>query len=311
MSSTMDPQLAALLQHAPPYPGARALPLEDLRAYIRDTAANTPVYPAKLGEVRSFDIKGPGQDPLAVRSYSPVGDGPWPVTVYFHGGGFVMGDLNSQDMICRALAQAAETLVLSVDYRLAPEYPYPAAAQDAFCALRWASENANQIGGDASRLAVAGDSAGAELAAVCAIRARHEGIKLRAQLLFYGAGGYPFEPTASRTEFKDGALLNVDDIDYFWELYLGDVQANGRLPDAGARYADLTGVAPTYALTAEMDPTRDDGEDYAERLRAAGGEAVTDRAPGMIHGFLSFLGVVDEAERAINRTASWLKQRWL
>ena len=311
MSSTLDPQLVALLQYAPPYPGARALPLEDLRAYIRDTAANSPVYPAELGEVRTFDIEGSGGAPLAVRSYRPAGDGPWPVTVYFHGGGFVMGDLDSQDMICRALAQAGETVVLSVDYRLAPEHPYPAAVQDAFWALRWASEHAEQIRGDASRLAVAGDSAGAELAAVCAILARQGGIELKAQLLFYGAGGYPFEPTASRNEFKDGALLNVDDIDYFWELYLGDVQANGRLPDAGARYGDLSGVAPAYALTAELDPTRDDGEDYAARIRAAGGQAVTDRAPGMIHGFLSFLGMIDEAERAINRTAAWLKQRWL
>lgn len=311
MSSLMDPQLAALLQHTPPYPGARALPLEDLRAYILQVAANAPVYPAKLGEVRDFDITGPAGDPLPVRSYAPQGQGPWPVTVYFHGGGFVMGNLDSQDMICRALAEAADTVVLSVDYRLAPEHPYPAAADDASAALNWVHKNASLISGDASRLAVAGDSAGAELAAVAAVRAAREVIPLRAQLLFYGAGGYPFEATVSRAAFKDGALLNVDDIDYFWELYLGDVDGKGRNPDAAPRFADLTGVAPVYALTAELDPTRDDGEDYAERIRAAGGEAVTDRAPGMIHGFLSFLGTVDAAAHAINRTAAWLKQRWI
>ncbi|WEK56741.1 MAG: alpha/beta hydrolase [Candidatus Brevundimonas phytovorans] len=311
MSSQMDPQLAAILQHAPPYPGARAIPLEELRAYIRQTAVDAPRYPAPLAEVGDIRILGPVSGQLTLRHYRPVGQGPWPVTLFFHGGGFVMGDLNSQDMICRALAAAAETIVLSVDYRLAPEHPYPAAAEDAFTALRWAQENAALIGGDASRLAVAGDSAGGVLAAVTAVRARRAGIPLKAQVLFYGAGGYPFDKTPSWAEFKNGALLNADDIDYFWELYLGDVEARGREPDAGPRYADLTGVAPAYALSAELDPTRDDCEDFADRIRAAGGEAVTDRAPGMIHGFLSFLGAVDEAERAIERTAAWLKQRWV
>ncbi|MNR91368.1 Carboxylesterase NlhH [compost metagenome] len=310
MSSQLDPQLAALLQHAPPYPGARAIPLEDLRAYIRQTAAAAPRYPARLTEVRDLQILGPDRGQLRLRSYRPEGEGAWPVTLFYHGGGFVMGDLDSQDMICRALAEAARTIILSVDYRLAPEHPYPAAADDAFAALRWASKNAGLLGGDPSRLAVAGDSAGAELAAVAALRAKRAGIALRAQVLFYGAGGYPFDKTPSFEAFKDGALLNTDDVAYFWELYLGDVEGRGREPDAAPRFADLAGVAPAYAVTAELDPTRDHGEDYAERIRAAGGEAVTDRAPGMIHGFLSFLGAVDEARRTIDRTAAWLKPRW-
>lgn len=308
--ATMDPQLAAILDYLPPYPGARAIPLEDLRAFIRQTAEASPKYPAKLSEVRDLSITGPDGDALALRAYVPEGEGPWPVTLYYHGGGFVMGDLDSEDMITRAVAEAGQTIVLSVDYRLAPEHPHPAAAQDAYAALEWAHKNAASLGGDPQRLAVAGGSAGAVLAALTAIYARDHGIPLKAQLLFYGSGGCPFERLPSWHEFRDGALLNVDDIDYFWELYLGDTEARGRSPDSAPRFADLKSVSPAYVLSAEMDPTRDDAEDFAQRILAAGGEVKLDRAKGMVHGFLSFLGSVDEAKQSVDRVAQWLRPRW-
>lgn len=310
MPAIMDPQLVALLQHAPAYPPARTMPLADLRGFIRQVSDATPKYPARLTEVRDLAIEGEGGHPLNIRLYRPEGEGPHPVVLYFHGGGFILGDLDSQDMIARGLAEAAASLVLSVDYRLAPEHPYPAAVVDARTALHWAHQNVAGLGGDPAQMAVAGDSAGGVLAAVTAVIAKDVGIPLRGQALFYGSGGYPFEHLPSREEFKEGALLNIDDIDYFWELYLGDLEKHGREPLAGPRFADLAGVAPAYVLTAELDPTRDDGEDFGKRIQAAGGEAVIDRAPGMIHGFLSFLGAVDEAGRSLDRVGAWLRQRW-
>ena len=310
MAAQLDPQIAQLLAHAPPYPGARHIPLAQLREFIRQTAAATPTYPADLAGVEDVNIDGPEGGRLALRLYTPRGDGPHPVTMFFHGGGFIMGDLDSQDMIARALAEAAGTLVVSVDYRLAPEHPYPAAPKDAEAALKWVVANISQYNGDAQRIATAGDSAGGVLAAVTSIIARDSGIPLRAQLHFYGSGGFPFERLPSWHEFKDGALLNVDDIDFFWEVYVPELQTVGREPLASPRFANLTGLAPAYVMTAELDPTRDDGEDFGHRLKNASVEVVIDRVPGAVHGFLSFLGTVDISKTSIERAAAWLRQQF-
>jgi acetyl esterase len=310
MSSRLDPQIAQLLAHVPPYPGARALPLEQLREFIRQTSEATPTYPAKLAKVEDIEITGGDGDPLKLRLYRPEGQGPFPVTLYFHGGGFVMGDLDSQDMIARALAEAAGSLVVSVDYRLAPEHRYPAAPRDSSAALEWVVKSIAEYGGDPTRLAAAGDSAGGVLAAVCAVQARDKGIAMRAQVHMYGSGGYPFERHPSWHEFQDGTLLNVDDIDYFWELYLPEVPGVAYQPYAGPRFADLRQTAPAYVLTAELDPTRDDGEDLGHRIQASGGRVVFDRVPGAIHGFLSFLGAVDISAAAIERMGAWMRQEF-
>lgn len=309
MVSRLDPQIEQLLAHVPPYPGARVIPLEDLRAFIRQTAEATPTYPAKLARVHDVQIAGGDGDPMTVRLYEPQGQGPFPVTLYFHGGGFVMGDLDSQDMIARALAEAAHSLVVSVDYRLAPEHCYPAAPRDAAAALEWVVKTIADYNGDPSRLATAGDSAGGVLAAVCAVQARDKSIALRAQVHFYGSGGYPFERHPSWHEFQDGVLLNVDDIDYFWDLYLPEQPGVAYQPYAGPRYADLRNIAPAYIMTAELDPTRDDGEDLGNRIEASGGTVVFDRVPGAVHGFLSFLGAVDISAAAIDRVAVWLRKQ--
>lgn len=310
MANPLDPQIEQFLAHVPPYPGARTIPLESLRAYIRQTSDAAPKYTADLAGIQDLEIAGGDGQPMAIRLYRPHGSDPLPVTLYFHGGGFVMGDLDSQDMIARALAEKAGTLVVSVDYRLAPEHRYPAAPRDASAALDWVIQNISRYGGDPERLATAGDSAGGVLAAVCAVQAKDKGISLRAQIHFYGSGGYPFERLPSWHEFKEGNLLNVDDIDYFWEMYLPEVPNIAYQPYACPRYADLRDVAPAYVQTAELDPTRDDGEDLGKRMVASGVPVVFDRVPGAIHGFLSFLGAVDISETAIERSAAWLKEQF-
>lgn len=310
MASRLDPQIEQLLAHVPPYPGARAIALSDLRAFIRQTSEATPKYPAKLARIEDVEIADGDGQPLALRLYRPIGEGPFAVTLYFHGGGFVMGDLDSQDMIARALAEAANSLVVSVDYRLAPEHRYPAAPRDAAAALEWVVQHIASYDGDPSRIASAGDSAGGVLAAVCAVQARDKGITLRAQVHFYGSGGYPFERLPSWHEFKEGTLLNVDDIEYFWELYLPDVPYAAYQPYACPRYADLRNLAPAYVLTAELDPTRDDGEDLGRRIAASGGTVLFDRVPGAIHGFLSFLGAVDSSAAAIGRVGKWMREQF-
>lgn len=310
MANPMDHQIEQILANVPPYPGARVIPLDDLRAFIRQTSDATPKYPADLAVIEDLEISGGDGQPMAIRLYRPKGSAPHPVTLFFHGGGFVMGDLDSQDMIARALAVKANTLVVSVDYRLAPEHRYPAAPRDAAAALEWVIQNIASYGGDPERVATAGDSAGGVLAAVATVQAKDKGIKLRGQIHFYGSGGYPFERLPSWYEFKDGNLLNVDDIDYFWELYLPEVPNIAYQPYACPRYADLRDVAPAYVLTAELDPTRDDGEDLGQRLEASGVPVVFDRVPGAIHGFLSFLGAVDISESAIARSAAWLKEQF-
>jgi acetyl esterase len=175
-----------------------------------------------LASVEDRRIPGPAGE-LPVRIYTPEGDGPFPVIVYFHGGGWVVGDLDTQDMIARGLAAGAGSVLISVEYRLAPEHPFPAAPDDAFAATRWAAEHAVEIGGDADRLAVAGDSAGAVLACAVALQARDcGGPKLRAQVNFYGSCNYPSESTGSAREFENGPILTKDDVDHFWSLYLAD-----------------------------------------------------------------------------------------
>jgi acetyl esterase len=308
----IDPQIQAMLAGAPPYPGASVIPLETLRGVVRDFALAFPKPLAPLGAIGDHAIARPDGSSLMARAYAPSAQGPWPILVYFHGGGFALGDLESQDMICRALCAAARCLVVSVGYRLAPEHVFPAAVDDGWTALNWVFAHGPDLGGDPTRLAVGGDSAGGTLAAATALRAKAEGgPKLAAQLMFYGSAGYPFEATASRQAFKDGPILTSQDIDYFWGLYLADPQIDGRHPYASPRMAaSHAGLPPAFVATAEIDPSRDDGEDYARLLQAAGVPTVQRRYPGMVHGFLSWVGVVDAAQSAIDEASAWLNAQW-
>jgi acetyl esterase len=236
--------------------------------------------PAVAG-VRDLAVEGPG-GPVALRAYRPAGEGPLGVVAYLHGGGWMLGDLESCDAVCRALARAAGALVVQVDYRLAPEHGFPAGLEDAIAALRWLGERAGELGGDPARLAVAGDSAGANLATVAARRLRGE-VALRHQALIYPVCDAGLN-TPSFREFATGHGLSAAGMRRFWAVYLDG--ADGLEPDASPlRAPDLAGMPAAYVLTAEEDVLRDEGEAYAEALRAAGVPVTLRRWPGTIHGF--------------------------
>ena len=307
----IDPQFKPLLAAAPPGPDMRTIPVSQLREYVRSASTAFPPLPVPLASVTDRVIEGPG-GALPIRVYRPVGSGPFPIIVYFHGGGWVVGDLDTQDMIARGLSHGARSVLVSVGYRLAPEHRFPAAVDDAWAATVWAAGHAAEIDGDARRLAVAGDSAGGVLAAGVALRARDaKGPRLAAQVNFYGSCNYPSNVTASAQEFADGPILRRSDIDYFWSLYLADPARDQNHPWASPiRAPSLAGLAPAFVGTAEIDPSRDDTEAYAAALAAAGVLVRQRRYPGMVHGFLSFLGLIDGAQRAMDECTAWLKEQF-
>ena len=221
----------------------------------------------------------------------------YPTILFFHGGGFMYGDLDSHDAPCRFVAERSGVRVLAIDYRLAPEHPFPAAYDDALAAHRWLVEHADEVGADPARLAVGGDSAGGNLAAVVAIEAARAGLPLAFQLLIYPATDAVRE-TASADLFSEGFYLTRDFMDLANQHYLAG--ADPRDPRISPRYADLpAGLAPAYGATAGFDPLRDEGEAYARQLRSAGVEVELRRFPGQIHGFFNIVGV-GRTSRAAN-----------
>jgi acetyl esterase len=234
--------------------------------------------------------------------YRPEGEGPFPTVVFFHGGGWVIGDLETHDNQARSVARHGRAVVVSVDYRLAPEHPFPAAVDDAVAAARWAAAHLAELGGD-DRLAVAGDSAGGNLAAVVAQQLHADGTPVTAQFLIYpavdSAGEYP-----SRVENAKGYFLEQPTMDWFYGHYAGGVDdpADPRL--SPLRAADLSGLAPALVVTAEFDPLRDEGEAYAEALRAAGVPVRQQRYDGLIHGFFDMGPISAAAQAAIDESCA-------
>lgn len=257
-------------------------------------------------------IDGPGGD-LPVRIYRPPNaTGPAPVVVFFHGGGFVAGDLDTHDGIARAHAVAADAVVVSVDYRLAPEHPFPAAVDDALAATEWVAAHAGELGVDPARLAVAGDSAGGNLAAVVAQLAREAGgPAICFQLLWYPATSYDMT-LPSFTENAEAPIIDRQALAQVTLAYAGHVDlSNPPATLAPARAADLTGLPPAYIGVAGHDPLRDDGIRYGELLAAAGVPVQVDNAATLVHGFLGYAGVIPvateatEAGLAALRAALW------
>jgi acetyl esterase len=283
--------------HQQSVPEARAFHLADARAL------NGPSAP--VASVQDQAIPGPAGD-LPVRAYTPEGEPPFPIVVWFHGGGWVVGSLDTYDPLCRALAAAVPTVVVSVDYRLAPEHRYPAAVEDAYAATLWASRNAAQLGGAQHRLAVAGDSAGGNLAAVVALGARDRGGPAIAfQLLVYPVLDAAAD-TASWREHAEGFHLTAAGMRWYWDHYLGG--ADGAAPDASPlRAASLGGLPPALVICAEHDVLRDEGEAYAARLRQAGVAATVSRYPGVVHGFFRWRAVTGAAEAALQEAATALR----
>jgi acetyl esterase len=304
-AAPLDPQaqglLAALAQM--PAPDFSTLTAAQWRAALSGPSMFAPGDAVAAIDNRS--LPGPN-GPLALRLYRPAVQGPLPVTLYFHGGGFVACGLDTHDNICRTLAARAGTLVVSVDYALAPEAPFPAAVEDALFALDWLDNNAAAIGGDATRIAVAGDSAGGNLAAVLAQLSRRNGPRLRHQLLLYPVTDCADE-SASYAEFASGYMLRAEEMRWYRRQYLPDARSALDPRASPLRQADLAGLAPATVITAECDPLRDEGEAYAAKLSAAGVAVEARRWPGQIHGFASMLGVIDAADAALSYGARRLR----
>lgn len=240
------------------------------------------------------------------RLYASSTEADLPAVVWYHGGGFTIGDLDTADRTCRKLAVGSGALVVSIDYRLSPEHRFPASYDDCAAALRWVVDHGASIGADPSRLAVGGDSAGGNLAAVMAIHARDTGIALRHQLLVYPVTDCTMS-SASYRENADGYLLSADTMDWFIENYLGG-DTDPKDPRVSPLYADdLNGVAPALVITAEFDPLRDEGEAYADRLRDAGVDVEVRRFDGQIHSFFALGSITPDATAAVDLAASRLQ----
>lgn len=258
-----------------------------------------------VGRVAERTVPGPaGAIPL--RIYAPDGPGPFPVYVNFHGGGWVIGDLDTADTLCRDLSTEAGCVVVSVDYRLAPEHACPAAVEDAVAATRWVADNMREISGN-GRLAVGGESAGGHLAAVVCQQARDAGgPDIRFQLLLYPVVDCDLERPSYR-ENGEGYLLELETMRWFWNHYCPDPDRR-RLPDTSPlRAEDLSNLPPALVMTAEFDPLRDEGEAYAAALTAAGCRAEAVRLDGLVHDFLATARLIEPSRRGFEHACRALR----
>ncbi|HEX7733606.1 MAG TPA: alpha/beta hydrolase fold domain-containing protein [Ktedonobacteraceae bacterium] len=303
----LDPQTREYLDQmaALNMPPLSALQPEVMRQLIAAQVASEP--PGEpVARVEDRTIPGPAGE-IPVRIYTPEGEGPFPLLVYFHGGGWVICDLDTHDSGCRSLCNGAGCVVVSVDYRLAPEHKFPAAVEDCYAATSWVAEHAAEIDGDAAHLAVGGDSAGGNLTAVVAQLARDQhGPRLFLQLLIYPATNFTAQ-TPSKKENAEGYFLTVEDMDWFEGHYLNS-QEDRLNPLASPLLAsDLSNLPPALILTAEYDPLRDEGEQYGQRLQEAGVPVTMRRYDGLIHGFFNSALIIDAARRAVEETSRALR----
>jgi acetyl esterase len=267
-------------------------------AMLREQPVMPPAgTPTPVARVEDRRIPGPAGE-LPVRIYWPEASGVRPLIVFFHGGGFVLCSLETHDEVCRALCRDTEAVVVSVDYRLAPESKYPAAADDCYAALVWGAANAASLGADPARVAVAGDSAGGNLAAVTALRARDLGTPaLCHQALIYPATSADFDSVSFR-ENGEGYFLTADAMRWFWSHYLADAAQAAEPYACPIKAGSLAGLPPATVVTAEYDPLRDEAEDYARALAAAGVATELRRYAGMIHGFVSMAEIFEDGRDA-------------
>jgi acetyl esterase len=306
----LDPQVKALLDMlaavgGPPLEQMEVGAARQMYLEMRPPTAGAPV-------ARAEDRRIPaGDTTIGLRIYTPEGGGggTLPGIVYFHGGGWVIGDLETHDHWCRAVASGSGAVVTAVDYRLAPEARFPAAAEDCYAATQWMAANAAALGVDPARIAVAGDSAGGNLAAVVSILARDRGgPRLAFQLLLCPVTEYGFE-TASYRDNADGYLLTRNGMVWFWHHYLSDPAAHGQDVRASPmRAASLAGLPPAHVVTAEFDPLRDEGEAYAARLREAGVAVTAKRYEGQIHNFFTMGHVLERGAAAAEDVCAVLRR---
>ncbi|PYM22860.1 MAG: acetyl hydrolase [Candidatus Rokuibacteriota bacterium] len=291
-------------------PAYHQLSPKDARQLFRETRPASTPTPPQIGMVRDLTADGP-LGPIPLRVYRPAGvpaSTPLAVLVFFHGGGWVIGDLETHDVLCRQLTAGSGVSVVSVDYRLAPEHKFPAAVDDAWAATRWVVAHAGELAVDASRLAVGGDSAGGNLAAVVALLARDKGAPaIAVQVLIYPVTDLVGE-TRSYRDFAEGYLLTREGMRWFIAHYLTAEAEAADWRASPIRAQSLAGLPAALIVTAGFDPLRDEGEAYAERLRDAGVRVDSVCYGGMIHGFVPMGRLLDTAGRAISLIAGSLSQ---
>lgn len=303
----LDPQaqaIADVFSQRPP-PDFATLTVSQYRNFL---TAFPAFAPQDNGLVSTENGTVGGADgPLKMRLYRPAVAGPLALTVYFHGGGFVSCGLDTHDNICSRLAAQTGSLVVSVDYRLAPEHPFPAGVNDAVAATRWLYDHAATLGADASRIAVAGDSAGATLATVVAHQLHGKEMQICHQLLLYPVTDSACD-SPSQLEMTQTPILTSHAMRWFWQQYLPDAPSGLDPRASPLRQIDLQGSPSATIITAEVDPLRDEGEAYAQALAKAGVCVTQRRWPGQFHGFASLLGTLDAADDVLAFSAQQLRQ---
>jgi len=311
MPVVLDPDAAAVYKafQEAGRPAYETLTAPEARDYYMQARLVSNPEPPELNSAEPLAIPAL-HGTIPARIYTPKTlrgkDGLAPCLVFFHGGGWVIGNLETHDVVCRKLAHEGELIVISVDYRLAPEHKFPAAVDDAIMATKWIAANDRQYGIDASRLMVGGDSAGGNLAAVVALAARDAGgPKIAAQLLIYPATEFSRKHPSHR-EPETSILLTHSVIGWFMNHYLGDADI-GDWRASPARAKTLAGLPPAYVLTAGADPLRDEGDEYAARLKQAGVNVTYKHFPGQFHGFFTMGKLLNQANIAVTEIAAWLK----
>ncbi|GCE15969.1 alpha/beta hydrolase [Tengunoibacter tsumagoiensis] len=285
---------------------AQDLSLAEKRLRSEQNAIAQAGERVSIGSIMNLTIPGPASD-LPLRVYIPEEEGPFPIFVHFHSGGWVFGSIEASDAVCRLLAKQAHCIVISVGYRLAPEHRFPAAPEDCYSATVWAHAHAHEINGDPDRIAIGGDSAGGNLTAAVTLMARdREGPKLCCQVIIYGETNYPEPETASYTFYAHGYDLTREDMIWYWDQYLACKEDANHPYASPLRAEDLSHLPPALIITAEYDPVRDEAELYAQRLQQAGIPVQLTRYNGMLHSFFRMFTIFPQSNVALQEVANYL-----
>lgn len=305
MTIALHPMLQAMLDKGAGFPPLQSFTPDEIRATDLGRYARVPRPP--VAHVEDRMIPGPRGE-IRVRIYRPDLDDGHPVITFFHGSGFVICSVDTHDGLCRQMCLRAGAVVVSIDYALAPENKFPAGPDDCLAAALWVSENAESFGGNAEAHVLAGDSAGGTMAIVTSMRMGEAGArKIAAQILMYPVTNYPDPPPASYAERGEGWGLTAQAMHYFWDHYLNDAEEGADPQASPLRAIDFTGLPATYIMTAAYDPLRDEGEQLASKLANAGVETKLVRYADMNHGFMSWVGMLDRSDEALDAACAWLK----
>jgi len=309
----LDPQARALIERSVRSggPALSSVDVEEARRLYRESRLAVAPPPVAVREARDFSIAGRGFA-IGARYYRPLGTKPeeaLPAVVYFHGGGWTCGDLDTHDSVCRGIAAHAYCAVVAVDYRVGPEHKFPAAVEDALTSLQWVAANASSFGVDPARLVVAGERAGGNLAAVAAIALRDSALRVAMQVLVYPVTDQAAD-TDSLRSFAQGYLLTRELLRWYQGNYLRDERDRADWRASPLRAKDHSRLPPAYIITAGFDPLRDEGKAYAERLAQASVDVTHECFEGQIHGFLPMAGVIAAAHHAHYRIGQMLRMRF-